>query len=313
MKMHALLKARVSTMTTSQRDSIIVPTTMLGASAELSAIRIYRIDLEAPWRWLQAGWSDIERIPRISLAYGAAFTALALMLLFGLSYSGLQSLILPLAGGFLLLGPVFAVGLYESSRRLAADEPVSLDALCNASAQALGQLALFGLLLVLIFLAWVELAFLLFMLFYGGQPLPPLQEFVPSLLFTGKGLGLLIIGSIVGAVMAALVFTISVVSVPMLMFRKVGVATAVIASVQAVRLNYQTAALWAVLIVGLMVLGVATSFVGIVIAFPLVGHATWHAYRDIVADDSEDETGVKDATNEADEAEDGAGEGEDIA
>jgi uncharacterized membrane protein len=150
------------------------------------------------------------------------------------------------------------------------------------------------------------------MLFYGGQPLPPLQEFVPSLLFTWKGTGLLIIGSIIGAMMAALVFTISVVSVPMLMFRKVGVATALIASVQAVRLNYQTAALWAVLIVGLMVLGIATSFVGMMIAFPLVGHATWHAYRDIVADDSEDGTGAKDTPTETDEAEDGAGEGEDI-
>jgi uncharacterized membrane protein len=308
--MHALLKARVFTMAASQRDSIIVPTTMLGASAELSAIRIYRVDIEAPWRWIQAGWSDIERNPRISLTYGAIFTFLALVLLFGLSYSGFQSMILPLAGGFLLIGPVFAVGLYESSRRLAADEPVSFDALCNASSQAVGQLALFGLSLMLIYLAWVELAFLLFMLFYGGQPLPSLQEFVPSLLFTWKGVGLLVIGSVAGAVIAALVFTISIVSVPMLMFRRVGVAMAVITSVQAVRLNYQTAALWAVLIVGLMVLGIATLFVGMIIAFPLVGHATWHAYREIVADDSEEEASLKAAPKETDEADDGAGEGE---
>ncbi len=297
-------------MIASQRDSVIVQTTVLGDNAEPSTIRLYRVDLEAPWRWLQAGWSDIERIPRISLTYGAVFTVLALVLVLGLSYSGLQSMILPLAGGFLLVGPVFAVGLYESSRRLAANEPVSLNTLFNAGSHVVGQLALFGLSLLLIFLAWVELAFLLFMLFYGGQSQPPLQEFIPSLLSTWKGAGLLTIGSIIGAVMAALVFTISMISVPMLLARKVGVATAVVASVQAVRLNYQTAGLWAALIVGIMALGMATSFVGMMIAFPLVGHATWHAYRDIMADVSDDEKVVKEATKEAEEAGDGAGEGE---
>jgi uncharacterized membrane protein len=308
-----IIKSEGSTMTGSQRDSVIVQTSMLGASDELSAIRIYRVDLEAPWRWLQAGWSDIERIPRISMAYGAIFTVLALLILFALSLLGIQSMILPLAGGFMLVGPIFAVGLYESSRRLEAGEPITLDTLCNASSQALGQLALFGLSLMLIFLAWVELAFLLFMLFYGGQPLPPLLEFVPSLLFTWKGLGLLIIGSIVGAMMAALVFTISLVSVPMLISRNVGVATAVITSVQAVRLNYQTAALWAVLIVGLMVFGIATSFVGLMIAFPLVGHASWHAYRDIVADDSDDMAAGGEVSRGASETDGGAAEGEDMA
>ncbi|MEJ2227769.1 MAG: DUF2189 domain-containing protein [Alphaproteobacteria bacterium] len=288
-------------MTASQRDSIIVQTSTLGATEEDGAIRIYQADLEAPWRWLQAGWADIERAPGVSLAYGAIFTVIALLLLVGLSTAGLQSMIFPLAGGFLLIGPVLAVGLYESSRRLAAGEPVSLHAVFDAGGQSMGQLMLFGLALMLIYLAWVELAFLLFMLFYGGVPLPPLQEFIASLLFTWNGLGLLIVGSIIGAGMAALVFTISMVSVPMLMTRKVGVATAVLTSVQAVRLNYQVAALWTVLIVGLMSLGIATLFVGIVIAFPLVGHASWHAYRDIVTDDSDDETAVKQASSEADD------------
>lgn len=271
-------------MSASQRESIIVHTGTNGDPLVRHVIRVNRVDLEAPWRWLNAGWADLERMPRISLTYGAVFTAAALLLLVGLANAGLQAMILALAGGFLLIGPILAVGLYEGSSRLAAGEPVTAGEIFRAGLQSPGQLALFGLALLLIYLVWVETAFLMFMLFYGGQAFPPLEAFIPSLLFTWHGLGLLIIGTIEGAVLAALVFSVSMVSVPMLMARRVGVATAVLTSVHAVQLNYKPAILWGVLIAALMALGVVTFFLGLVIIFPLIGHATWHAYREIVSE-----------------------------
>jgi uncharacterized membrane protein len=134
-----------------------------------------------------------------------------------------------------------------------------------------------------VYVVWVQLAFLLFMLFFGGQPLPPASEFVAALLLTGHGLSLLVTGTIVGGVLAALVFAISVISVPLLMTRRVDAVTAIATSVTAVWLNPRPMALWAGLIAAFMALGLASLFVGLIIAFPLIGHATWHAFRDVVA------------------------------
>jgi uncharacterized membrane protein len=120
------------------------------------------------------------------------------------------------------------------------------------------------------------------MLFLGSKPLPPASEFVPTLLFTAHGLGLLVTGTIVGGALAALTFSISVISVPLLMTRRIDAVSAIAASLRAVRVNWQPMALWAALIAGFIALGIATVFVGLVIAFPLIGHATWHAFRDVV-------------------------------
>lgn len=248
-------------------------------------VRINRVDIEAPWRWLDAGWRDMKQMPAISLTYGAVFAIVALVLFFGLSSGGMQSVILPLAGGFMLIGPVAAVGLYEGSRRLAAGEPVSLGVVLTAGFRAPGQLALLGLALMLIYLAWVQLAFLMFMMYFAGKPFPPLEQFVPDLLYTHAGLTLLIGGTIVGAIFAVVAFAISAISAPMLANRRdMGVATAVAASVRAVRFNREAMALWAVLIAGIMALGLVTLFFGLIVAFPLIGHATWHACREITSE-----------------------------
>jgi uncharacterized membrane protein len=113
---------------------------------------------------------------------------------------------------------------------------------------------------------------------------PPASEFVPTLLFTPHGLGLLVTGTIVGAVIAFIVFAISAISVPLLMTQRIDAVTAMAASVAAVRLNPKAMMLWAALIAGLMALGIATIFAGLVVVFPLIGHATWHAYRDLAKD-----------------------------
>ena len=246
-----------------------------------SAIRIKKIDIEAPWRWLEAGWQDVIQMPRlISIAYGAVFTLIAVGLLFGLSAIGMQSLIVALAGGFLLIGPVLAVGLYEAARRRASGEQINFSTIFLGF-HAPGQLALLGLLLMFVYMVWVELAFFMFMLYLGDQAVPPLAEFIFNLFNTWQGMTLLISGTIVGAVLAATVFTISVLSAPMLAHRRVGIATAILTSVQAVGLNLRPMLLWAALILLLMVISFATLFVGLLVTFPWIGYATWHAYDEI--------------------------------
>jgi uncharacterized membrane protein len=248
----------------------------------VAQIQIRRIPFDAPWDWLAAGWRDLCSVPQVSLAYGAAFAVLALAIAAGLLQFGMQSLILALAGGFLLIGPLVAVGLYETSWRLETGKPISLREVAFAGLKAPGQLGFFGVILTFAFAVWVQLAFLMFMLFMGSRVLPPANEFVPTLLFTPHGLGLLVAGTVVGGVLATIIFSISAISVPLLLTRPVDAVTAMAASVEAVVKNPKPMALWAALIASFMALGTASLFVGLAIAFPLIGHATWHAFRSLV-------------------------------
>jgi len=254
------------------------------ATASALAVDVHRVNkvpLDAAWKWLAAGSRDMWRVPHVSLAYGAIFTLISLMLVVGLYLAGALSLVLPLAGGALLLGPMIAVGLYEASRRLEEGEPVTLSDIVSFSTGSLGQLAFMGVFLLIIYFVWLEIAFLLFMLFLGPQSLQ-LENIVPTLLFTPSGLGLLIVGSAAGAVLALLVFSITAVSIPLLMRREVDIVTATLTSIRAVALNPAPMLLWAVLIAGMMTFAFATLFLGLILVFPLIGHATWHAYRSLV-------------------------------
>jgi uncharacterized membrane protein len=271
-------------MTDAGQHGVDLPAVAASDLLERHLITIRRIDLEAPWRWLAAGWADLLAMPHISLTYGAVFAALAAGFWVGLASVGWQSLMLALAGGFLLIGPVLAVGLYEASRRRQMGLAVRLGDVFVAGFRAPRQLALLGLALLLIYVAWMRTAILMFMLFFSDGPFPPIEEFVPRLLFTWQGVTLLVAGTIIGAALAALVFSISVVSAPMLMERPLGVATGIRTSVRAVRLNLQPMALWAALIAAFVALGLATLCLGLIVIFPLIGHATWHAYRDVVGE-----------------------------
>lgn len=240
-----------------------------------------KVGFDAPWKWLAAGWRDLWRSPSIGLAYGAFAVAVALLLVACLALIEALPLFLTLAGGFLLLGPLVAIGLYQTSRQMAQSNSVTLKDVAFAPIGARGQLAFAGAFLLLMFLVWLRVALLLFMLFIGTNGIPPPSEFLQMLLFTPHGLGLLVVGAAVGALFAAIVFATTVVAIPLLLTKRIDVLTAGAASIKAVLANPKPMALWAILIVVIMAAGFATLLVGLVVAFPLIGHATWHACADV--------------------------------
>ncbi|MEQ8747466.1 DUF2189 domain-containing protein [Pyruvatibacter sp.] len=241
------------------------------------------IAMDAPWRWLAAGWRDLWSRPGLSLGYGLVFVAVSAGVTAGLLYLELFSLILALAAGFMLVGPLLAVGLYEISRRLQSGEPISTSDVAIVSTAAPVQLAFIGVMLSLMLLAWIRIATLLFAIFFGMESFPPFSEFFPALILEPRGLALLVTGTLVGGAIAAVVFSAAVVSVPMLVERDIDAVTAVLTSIKAVQLNLGPMLLWAWLVLILTAFGIATLFVGLIITFPLVGHATWHAYKDVIA------------------------------
>jgi uncharacterized membrane protein len=139
-----------------------------------------------------------------------------------------------------------------------------------------------GLVLMLFLLAWIRLAFLIFALFFGAQP-PSWEHLIATLLFTTQGIPFLVVGIAVGGVLAAVVFAISVVAIPALLDREIGMLSAVVTSVAAVIENWRVMTGWGALIVLFTAAGLATFYVGLAVTLPLIGHASWHAYRGLVA------------------------------
>lgn len=243
---------------------------------------VWPITLNHPWQWLSSGWLDMSANPGISYLYGGLFTAIGFLLFYGLEAVDMGYLILPLAFGFALVGPVAAVGLYETSRRLADGSATGLGQAVAAFRRNPAQIALVGAFLLIAFLAWVRLAMLEFMLFFGSAP-PSLDSVIDTILLSPQSLAFLLVGLISGGILAAGVFAMTAIAVPMLLDRpECDAMTAMLTSVDAVRRNWRPMALWAGLISFFTLFGLALFFVGLIVTLPLIGHASWHAYRDLV-------------------------------
>lgn len=255
-------------------------------SASLAEVQggltVHAPSMDDPWNWLAAGWRDLWRKPLLSLGYGAAFVAVGLLVTVGLWLAGLESVAPALAAGFTLLGPVLAVGLYEMSRRYEAGEPVTLRDVVAVHVPAPAQLAFLAYALMFLYLVWLRLATLNYAFFTHGD-YTPWAEFVRFALTTPQGLTMIVVGTVIGGTLALLAFAISVVSVPIIMRHDVDVLTAMWISTRLVWRHPGPMLLWAWLIAVSIAIGFATLFVGLIVAFPLIGHATWHAYRTIIA------------------------------
>lgn len=244
--------------------------------------RIRTITAEHPWRWLSSGWLDMCSKPGPSYFCGAIFAGFGFALLMGLDSVDLGFLILPLAFGFILIGPAAAVGLYEISRRLDQGLPIRMADVRGALGRNPGQIALIGLFLLVAFVAWMRLSMMEFMLFFGSAP-PSLDHLVDALVQSPLAMPFLLVGIITGAVLAVGTFAMTAIAIPMLVDRPdCDAMTAMLTSLAAVRLNWRPMALWAFLIGGFTLFGVILFFLGLVVTLPLIGHASWHAYRDLV-------------------------------
>lgn len=238
-------------------------------------------DIDRSGRWLAQGWRDFTKTPVVSLIYGGAFVAISLAFTLGLRAAGLDSLILPLCLGFILLAPLLVVGLYDASRRLELGLDVSLGDVFRAFREHAGQLAAMGIVLMLCYWVWIEIALVLFMGFFNQSP-PPLDTFLSDILFTLNGALMLGIGTVVGFIIGAVVFSISAVSVPLIYDRQLDVVTAISASLLVVRANWRLMFGWAALILVCSLAGLLTLFLGLAVVVPVLAYATWHCYRDMI-------------------------------
>ena len=244
---------------------------------------VHRVPMDRPWTWLAKGWSDMRQAPAISLTYGLVFSILGFIIFGGLWMLELAYLVLPLAAGFMLMGPFIAVGLYEISRRREAGEPTGVGAAVRALQRNTSQIVLMGIALMIFLLAWIRIATLIFALFFSHTP-PGLDNFVAEVFLSAESIPFVLTGIISGGIIAAAAFAISAVSIPMLLDRPdVNVAVAIVTSINAVRINVVPMIVWAALIVLFTGAGLVTAFLGLIVAFPLIGHATWHAYKDTIA------------------------------
>ena len=228
--------------------------------------------------WLAAGWSDFRTKPARSLVYGLAVFALSWLVIWGLIAVGLPSLILPALSGFLVVGPLLAIGLYEKSRRLQLGQPVTLTNMILAHPRSGGQLVFAGLLLFLLVMLWLRAADLMYALFFGLLPFRGYDQILGQMLTTPRGWALILTGSAVGGLFAAFAMAISLFSIPMLLERRTDALTALGTSFALTTQNLRAVLPWGAIVVAGFALSAMTGLLGLIVIFPLLGHGTWHAW-----------------------------------
>lgn len=239
---------------------------------------IRRVNAGAVIDWLHAGVTDTHRGGRASLFYGVVFTVTGLLIhtFFAENYW----LLAGLTTGFLLLGPFLAMGLYDLSRRMELGEPPKLIPSLTAWRPNLINVSLFAGLLVVVLLVWTRASLVIFAYFFNND-FPTFTDVVLNVI-TFKQPNFTLLYFAAGGLFATFIFAISVIAVPLMMDRKTSAATAVMASLIACRRNPVPMLLWAFCIVVLVGFGLATSFLGLIVTMPVVGHASWHVYRSLV-------------------------------
>ena len=232
-----------------------------------------------PFKWLAQGWRDLRIVPSLSIAYGTIIFLLSVGFVGGLVALGWDYILFPAFAGFMVIGPILAVGLYEKSRRIEAGETLRWRDIFLVQPRSGGQIIFTGVLLSLLMMVWMRAAVIIYALFFGLLPFPGLNHIARMLLATGEGHAMLIVGTAIGGLFAAFSFAISAFSIPMLLDEPVDALTAMGSSMALVWNNLRVLLVWATIVLVLFVMSLASGMIGLIVVYPLLGHATWHAYR----------------------------------
>jgi uncharacterized membrane protein len=234
-----------------------------------------RLKAGDPLKWVRMGWQDFKQAPGTSLWYGGFLVLISYVLLYFTWKLGGYVLILSIMSGFVFIAPVLAIGLYSISCQLQRGLKPQIGYCLREGRRHLGNEMVFAMILLVIFLLWARAASMVHV-FFPMEAHPHLGDLV---VFLG-------IGSVVGSIFAALAFSASAFSLPMMLDRKVDTVTAVLTSVNAVLRNKGVMVIWATIIVASVLIGFATAFLGLAVLMPVLGYATWHGYRDTIQADA---------------------------
>jgi uncharacterized membrane protein len=233
-------------------------------------------------RALAAGLRDMQRAPLLSLSFGLLYAGFGWLILFLMIRMNYGSYTYPMATGFALVAPFAAGGLYEISRRLENGMAISAGAIFSSFFNKNGQaISIMAVVTTFSYLIWLDIAAAIYVLFFGLKPLS-LSALLDAVITTPRGMVFLAVGNLVGAALALVVFSITVVSLPLVFDRDVDFVTAMITSVKSVLANPKPMLVWCLIIGFLLALSLASLFAGLLVVFPLLGHSTWHLYRKVV-------------------------------
>lgn len=258
-------------------DPTPTPSTDSSRGTSVFSLELATLGFRDPLNWLQLGWQDFTRCPRIGLFYGLCFFAMGHALL--AVFERAPAYVLALSAGFLLLGPFLCLGLYDASKAMQThSHRPSLSASLTAWRPTKGAMAIFAGVLLILEMLWGRASMVVFAVSFNNLPTGNFFAHV----FAWENIGFLITYTVVGAVFAGLIFVTSVVSIPMIMDRQVDAVSAGLTSIRACLQNPGVMLLWGALITLVIVLAMLPWFLGLFVAGPVIGHATWHAYRAIV-------------------------------
>lgn len=242
---------------------------------------IRRIGADDVYAALAAGWADFRAVPRFGLFFGGVYAALGIAIFLQLWVLNQSLWIVPFAFAFPLVGPFAAVGLYEVSRRRETGEPLAWAAILGVVWDARNrQLPMMAFVMLAGFLVWMWTAGMLTLLFLGRSSVGFAD--IDGALASNSGIALLVVGGLIGAGIALVLFALTALSLPLLLDRDLDFVTAMMTSFEAVTRNPQAMLHWAWIIVGLLVAAMVPFFLGVVVVLPVLGHATWHLYRRVI-------------------------------
>ncbi len=256
--------------------------TGLSVSAAYPAVR--KISLSDLKDVLVAGIDDFRAVPTQLIFLCIIYPVIGVILARAASGNSLLHLVYPLVTGFALVTPFFALGIYEISRRRERGEPVSwLNVFDVLHSKSIVSIGLLGLMLLVIFLIWLDCAQGIYRSIFAAPSPDSISGFIDQIFTTKSGLELFLTGNISGFIFAALVLTLTVISFPLLLDRPVGAVTAIVTSVRAVLANPVVMTVWGLIVAVGLLLGSLLLFVGLAVVLPVLGHATWHLYRKVIA------------------------------